>query len=729
MPQIIFILLLLSAKIFAQEIILKGYIVDEGKNPVKNAIVELIQGDLKNSKISDSLGFFNFKIKSGKVKISVKHLSFKQFDKELNVHSDTLIFIQLSTWFIKFNEITVTATRYQANTAEISNFIEVINSKTIEKTSPISFSDVLKNATSIYIRDYGGTPAVLKTISLRGTGSEHTVFLLNGMRFSSYQNGVLDLSLIPVDIIERVEIIHSNLSSLYGADAIGGVVNVITKKEEETVKVNLGFGSFGLRKFNAGISSSFKNLSYLSSFSKIYGSGDFNYKYKLADKYITLKRRNAYFNISNMYLNISYQNFSISTFYTRSNRGIPAQVTKFDPISTAWQFDEDFNFSISTLKTFPTFVLKASAMFRNSYLRYVNNDVLISGSGIDSYSHNIFYTGVLNSIFKLGSDFILSFGLESSFGVARGNSFENAKRFNIALFLSGEKKIDIGSLPSLKIYPMLRNDYFSDFGNKFVYKLGVNSQILNVPSLNIKFSYGTGFRAPTFNDLYWHGSGNRDLKPEKSKSYDFGFVVIAGSNVKVLSELKFELSFFNIDIEDRIIWLPSQENQSVWRPINIDHVNSRGSGFSGELVLFNKLFISGNFSIVKSIRTNKRAQDDATQNKYLIYIPRSNGYIKAELNFDKFFFVAQANYVGLRYTTEVNDRWLQPYLVVDFTGGLSVKNQFFNGQVKFTVKNIFNENYESMVGYPMPLRSFMVEFSTGLNYKQKQKGEIRNEAN
>ncbi|CUT04962.1 TonB-dependent receptor, partial [Candidatus Kryptobacter tengchongensis] len=290
MPQIIFILLLLSAKIFAQEIILKGYIVDEGKNPVKNAIVELIQGDLKNSKISDSLGFFNFKIKSGKVKISVKHLSFKQFDKELNVYSDTLIFIQLSTWFIKFNEITVTATRYQANTAEISNFVEVINSKTIEKTSPISFSDVLKNATSIYIRDYGGTPAVLKTISLRGTGSEHTVFLLNGMRFSSYQNGVLDLSLIPVDIIERVEIIHSNLSSLYGADAIGGVVNVITKKEEETVKVNLGFGSFGLRKFNAGISSSFKNLSYLSSFSKIYGSGDFNYKYKLADKYITLKR-------------------------------------------------------------------------------------------------------------------------------------------------------------------------------------------------------------------------------------------------------------------------------------------------------------------------------------------------------------------------------------------------------------------------------------------------------
>lgn len=719
MLQVIFILLLLSAKIFAQEIILKGYVIDEEKNPIKNALVELTQEDLKVRKISDSIGFFNFKVKSGKVKISVKHLSFKQFDKEFNIHSDTLIFIRLSTRIIKFSEITITATRYQANTSEVSNFVEVIDSETIEKTSPTSFSDILKNATSTYIRDYGGTPAVLKTISLRGTGSEHAVFLINGMRFSSYQNGILDLSLIPVDIVERVELIHSNLSSLYGADAIGGVVNVITKKESELFEINLGFGSFGLRKLNANVAGRLKNLSYLSSFSRTYGSGNFDYKYRIADKYLTLKRKNAYFNVSNAYLNVSGQNFSISTFYTRSNRGIPAQVTKFDPASTAWQFDEDFNFSFSTSKVFSSFALKATAMFRNSYLRYVNNDILIAGSGIDSYSHNIFYTGILNSIFKLDPDFVLSLGLESSFGVAKGNSFENAKRFNIALFLSGEKKIDVGLLPSLKVYPMLRNDYFSDFGNKFVYKLGVNSEILNVPSLNIKFSYGTGFRAPTFNDLYWHGSGNKNLKPEKSRGYDFGFVLMAESIVKIVPELKFEVSFFNIDIEDRIIWLPSQENQSIWKPINIDHVNSRGVEIWGRLNLFNKLFISGNFSIVKSIRMNKRNQEDATQNKHLIYIPKSNGNLMAELNFKSFFFIAQANYVGIRYTTEANDRWLQPYIVVDFTCGVSVKSQILNGKLKFTVKNVFNENYETMVGYPMPLRSFMVEISTEIKQKQK----------
>jgi len=64
---------------------------------------------------------------------------------------------------------------------------------------------------------------------------------------------------------------------------------------------------------------------------------------------------------------------------------------------------------------------------------------------------------------------------------------------------------------------------------------------------------------------------------------------------KSSSGLKIEISFFNIDIKDRIVWLPSQENQNIWKPINIDHVNSSGIEVSGDVNLFNKLTISGNF--------------------------------------------------------------------------------------------------------------------------------------
>ena len=98
---------------------------------------------------------------------------------------------------------------------------------------------------------------------------------------------------------------------------------------------------------------------------------------------------------------------------------------------------------------------------------------------------------------------------------------------------------------------------------------------------------------------------------------------------------------------------------------------------------------------------------------------------KTELSLGKLFLLVQANYVGLRYTTETNDRGLQPYFVVDLTCGITYGNQFFDGGIKFSVKNLFNENYETMVGYPMPLRSFLIELSLAIKNKQKQKGEIK----
>lgn len=710
-------LILLCVKSFAQEVNLKGLIISDEGESVKIAVVELTQNGVSQIKISDSLGYFNFKIKPGRTRLKIKHLSFNEFVGDFYVYSDTFIVIYLFPKPVNFDEVVVTATRYEANAVEISNFVEIINSKTIDRTHPISFSDVLKSATSIYARDYSGTLGGLKTISLRGTGSEQTVFLINGIRFSSYQNGVVDVSLIPVDVIDKVEIIHSNLSSLYGADAIGGVVNIITKRTGNLAWFDLSSGSFGFRKFKVGFSNQLKNFSYFSVFSRTYGPGSFDYYYKLGDRHIKMKRKNAHFSITNLYLNFSVQNnVSISSLYVRSNRGIPAQVVKFDPVSSAWQLDEDFSLSISTSKTLKSGAIRVTTMFRNSYLRYVNNDILISGSGIDSYFRNIFYTGFVNLLLNLGPNFLFSSGFESSFGITRGNSLEKARRLNVALYFSGEREIKALFLPATKVYPMLRIDYFSDFGSRVVYKVGFNSKIIEEPLLNFKFSYGTGFRAPTFNDLYWYGSGNKSLRPEKSIGYDLGFVAKIES--KVISKMKFEISFFDINVEDRIVWLPYQGYQSLWRPINIDRVNTKGAEFSGTINLFDRLSISGNFSVVKSVRTNKRASDDATQNKYLIYIPKSAGNFMIELDLLNFFLIAQANYVGIRYATELNDRWLQPYIVVDFVGGVNMKGKFFEGQAKIVTKNAFNENYETMIGYPMPLRSFIFE----LSIKIKQNG-------
>jgi len=717
--------ILLTINVLAQDVTVELKVIDENKTAVKDAIVEIQQINNRQRSITDSLGLTKLIAKTGDAKITIRHLSYRQYKSNLKINTDTLIIIQLSTRLIKLNEITVTATGYKANTAEVANFVEVIDEETFDKFLPNSFSDILKTGTSIYIRDYGGTPAQLKTISLRGTGSEHTVFMLNGVRISSFQNGVFDLSLLPADVIERIEIIHSNMSSLYGADAIGGVVNVITKRKNDLKELNIATGSFGTRKFNFNFSGSVKNLNYLASFTRNYGAGNFHYKYKLGNNEITLNRKNAHFNISDFYINFSSQNISFSTLYLRSARGIPAPTTKFDPSNTATQFDEDINLTLSITKPFASSILKANFLFKNSLLKYTNNDLIIAGSGISSYSHNLLFSGVITYLFKTNFDLLLVPGFEVSFGIANGNSFEKAKRINTGLFLTAEKKLEVQSLLTTRIYIMLRNDRFSDFGNKFIYKIGINSGIPKNPLLSLKFSYGTGFRAPTFNDLYWYGSGNKNLKPETSKSYDFGFVLFSESAKKFIKEFKLEASVFNIDITNRIVWLPSEENQNLWKPINIDEVNSRGIEFSGEIAFSNFLKLSGNFSISQSIRKNKRTADDATQNKQLIYIPKSTGNFGVHLSFEKMFLLLQTNYVGLRYTTETNDRWLQPYVVVDATFGFNYQVKLFSGSVKFSIKNLFNENYETIVGYPMPLRNYLVEFSMQIKNQTKQKGEVK----
>ncbi len=713
----------ISLSVWAQNIKINGYVITHDKKPVKDVVIEIRGENTHLKTISDDAGFFNFKVKPGIFKISAKHIAYEPFEKEIKVYTDTLLFISLELRIFKFGEVTVTATRYETNSFDVSNFVEIVKNEDIEKVKPLSFSDVLKNLTSVYVRDYGGMPAQLKTISLRGTGSEHSIFLLNGMRISNYQNGVLDLSLIPIEIIDKVEIIHSNISSLYGADAIGGVINIITKGRNlrRFLELTTEIGDFGYRKFNTNLSGEFGAFSYIGSFTRNYGSGDFKYRYKIGNDEINLKRKNAHFSITNLYLDISLQNTSLLFIYTHSNRGIPSQTTKFDPTSTANQLDWDLTLSISTLKTTTKSTFKVNFLYKNSYLRYTNNDIIIAGSGIDSYSHNLFFANLVNALFKLRQNFLISSGIESSFAVAQGNSFERAKRLNIGLFISAEGSFKLKFFPEIKIYPMMRNDHFSDFGNRTVYRAGLNIKLIDEPILNLKFAYGTGFRAPTFNDLYWLGSGNKNLKPEASKGIDLGFVLFSSFKKSVISSLKFEASLFNINITDRIVWLPSRENQTIWKPINIDEVNSKGVEIAGEMKILKIIKIAGNFSIVESIRRNKRTQDDETQNKYLIYIPKSTGNLKAEIEFDKFFLLSQVNYTGLRYTSETNDRWLNPYYVVDLSCGFSYEIGLFFGKVKFSVKNLLNENYETIVGYPMPLRSFFFEITSGLKEKTKTK--------
>ena len=197
-------LLLISAYALAQKIEITGFIVDKTtRKPVVNATIE-VKALRSISTVSDSSGYFNISIQPGVVKIKISHISYLPFESKLKILSDTMLVIPLESRLFVFNEVVVSATRYEHDRIELSSFVDVISSQRIERTSPLSFADILSSGSAVFIKDYGGTPAQLKTITLRGTGAEHTVFLLDGNRISSIQNGLLDLSLVPIESIDRV---------------------------------------------------------------------------------------------------------------------------------------------------------------------------------------------------------------------------------------------------------------------------------------------------------------------------------------------------------------------------------------------------------------------------------------------------------------------------------------------------------------------------------------------
>ena len=141
-------------------------------------------------------------------------------------------------------EVVVTASRYEESIMETPVSIEVIDQEEIEESNAQNIAELLDTYTGVYIKD-NGSQVGTKSVKIRGASSDQVLVLLDGIPYNDPHNGGLDLSIISADNIEKIEIIKGPASVIYGANAMGGVVNIITKEIEDSslTKLDLGFGS------------------------------------------------------------------------------------------------------------------------------------------------------------------------------------------------------------------------------------------------------------------------------------------------------------------------------------------------------------------------------------------------------------------------------------------------------------------------------------------------------
>lgn len=569
----------------------------------------------------------------------------------------------------KIEEIIVTATRIEETVEDIPASVTVITKDEIKNSPATNVTEILRNVVGLRITEYGKRGAV-SLPRLRGSTAGQVLILLDGRRLNVPSSGQFNLNDLPVslDDIERIEIIRGASSALYGADALGGVINIITRTPKDPfIRLNASYGSFDTQSYSLTTSGNFKAMGYLFSASKERSDGfrpNSNYDLNALNGKIGL-------DIS------PKSSFDISLSYLDKDARVPGSVTF--PSPNALQTDEDTLLGI-TYKGKYTEKLDATArIYWNHYrLRFKDSDIFT-----DDTHNNKNATGEVQVDYLYNPSNLFTGGIEIGREDLKSTAIGTRDRSRTGAFLQDE--IRIGD--SVTIIPGMRYDIFSPGEDELSPKI---SALYKLNDSRFRGSIGKGFRVPTFNDLYWPDTGftkgNPDLRPEKSIEYEIGWDQIFSEKVKT------KMTAFRKDVKDLITWQP--DPSSRWVPINIGKARIEGIELEGEIDIYKYFSIDLNYTYLNP-------EDERTGEK-IPNLPRHqfNTLLRASYPF------GSAVSLDGKYTKNYADKGgSSSYFVMD--GKIAhevvilskVKGEAFLG-----IKNILDKEYEVVKGYPMPSR-------------------------
>jgi len=447
-------------------------------------------------------------------------------------------------------ELSITANRRTEAVNKTLASVSVINRKDIERLQAQDVIDVLRLQTGIDISRNGGAGSQ-SSVLLRGAESDQMLVLLDGVRVSSATIGSFDWSSLSVDQIERIEIVRGSRTALYGSDAIGGVIEIFTRKNLGSY-ASLTVGELATRRGSAGFSKS-NGKSQISLNISAEKSDGFSASNEKAGAFVFDPDKDGHDKRS-ISAALSHQisdatNVGLNVFYSNNK-------VDFD------QGDSDTD--LQTIRTFMK--MKVSDKWSQKFsLSSINNDLVSSSSfGVSKFDTT---RNVLNwqndLIFSKNTGLVL--GLDYREDKGKTKDFDD-KITNKAVYANLNNKRG-----ALSFDVSGRYDDHSQAGGKFT---GQVATAYDFSDTTLAYaSYGTAFRAPSVNDLYYPGffgsfAGNPNLKPETSKTVQLGLKSNHSLNA---SSHRFEASIFRSKIEDMATF--GGENNQL---INTDKVTNKG---------------------------------------------------------------------------------------------------------------------------------------------------------
>jgi vitamin B12 transporter len=582
----------------------------------------------------------------------------------------------------RLDEIVVTASRTAQLEKDVLGDVTVIDKKELERAGQSSLAEVLSRHHGIELANSGG-PQTQTSVFLRGANQQHTLVLVDGIRINSSAQGGANWNAIDPAAIDRIEIVRGAASSLYGSDAIGGVVNIITKKTGEdrplSAWANIGFGTYGTAKTSAGISgaqdgwdyhltgsladSSGFNATNEQSFSfhpdkdgyhETAWSGSLGYRWA-PGHHIGLTAYNSLMN----------GDFDAGAFYDAPytlTRQQAYGLTSTNDITANWQSVLRFGLSKETLEN-RSFDSRYSSLQR-SY----------------AWQNNL----------KLGDSQHVSLVLERLEERPTHSSAHTVSRRDT----NAAGLIYRGDFGAQHLQANIRNDNITGYGNQVTGGLAYDFDLNDVWTVGV--AGNTGFRAPSFADLYSPESfgfvGNPNLKPEKSRNIEAS-IRYEGDATRLA------LVVYQNKIRDLINGYVCPVGAFNCSPENIDRATIRGLTLSAEQDYGN--------TTLRASADFMNPRDDNTNN-LLPRRARQTYRLGAEHRFNAVRVGAEYQFTGKRYDDVANTTRLAGYGLLNLTAGYDFSPRV---GVQLRWNNVLDKNYHSVYGYNMPGSNVFVNLS------------------
>mgnify|MGYP001599030641 CR=1 FL=1 len=576
---------------------------------------------------------------------------------------------------VKLNEVVVTATKTEKELKDVTQSVTVVTAAELKNSGATTAAEALRSVTGVFLTDQG-TRGGLATLSIRGASYSQVLVLLDGVRMNSPRDAGVDLSALPValDDIERIEIVRGPSSALYGSDAVGGVVNIITKKPVSTVSRIVGAaGSHGYDSLQ--LSTSSRNG---SGYYSVTGTREISDGYRLNSdlEQWTVNGRAGY--------DVSKDtSIDLTANYIGKENGAPGSLQYSSPYARQHERELVLGASFRT-RLGKELDLKVSGSRSEDQLRYRDPLPAFGPPPIDSLHKSASKGGEAQVNWLAGSWNLFSLGHEQrKDNLTSTDSGEHATT-NDAWFLQDE--LSLGD--ALIVVVGGRKDKHSVYGDRFSPRTSARYLVAG-SGMIIRASYGKSFRGPTFNDLYWkdpYAVGNPDLKPETSKEYEAGIEqpLGAGNRIKVTG--------FRRKVTDLINW-----NWMVFpmSPENIGKADIKGVEAETAFRLSDTMGLGANYTYLKAL-------DVITGDKiYSTLYPKNQvkGHLDIALDTDVHLFT-EARMVE-NYVLPGAPAWR--YTVVDAKLAQKFgRRADAKGEIYFAMTNIFDRKYEAVQGYPMP---------------------------